>query len=89
MVSFYSENEKKLKKNERTENSETKVCNFIKNVFSFSDIDEYIDSGFLALQRSIDKAYIEIITEQQNRDEFKVWHPKLEFPIDFQTNIRI
>lgn len=43
------------------------------NTFFFlrSDIDEYIDSGFLALQRSIDKAYIEL-TGEQNPNEFKV-----------------
>lgn len=45
--------------------------NLIKTVQFFVDIDEYIDSGFLALQRSIDKAYIELTTDQ-SRDEFKV-----------------
>lgn len=38
--------------------------------FPFTDIDEYVDSGFLALQRSIDKVYIDM-TEQKH-DEFKV-----------------
>lgn len=36
------------------------------------DKDEYVQSGFLALQRAIDKAYIEI-TNDQSRDEFKVY----------------
>lgn len=35
------------------------------------DVDEYIDSGFLALQRSIDKAFIELSTDQ-HRHEFQV-----------------
>lgn len=38
--------------------------------FPFADIDEYMDSGFLALQRSIDKVYIDM-TEQKH-EEFKV-----------------
>lgn len=42
---------------------------------SSSDIDEYIDSGFLALQRAIDKAYIELSGEQ-NPNEFKVCFKK-------------
>lgn len=46
---------------------------FLNNIYEIAnrDIDEYIDSGFLALQRSIDKAYIEL-TGEQNPNEFKV-----------------
>lgn len=52
-----------------------RFCHFLfakKSMFTWiSDIDEYIDSGFLALQRSIDKEYIEL-TSDQSRTEFKV-----------------
>lgn len=35
--------------------------------------DEYIDSGFLALQHSLDRAFIEQTVDQQNLDSFDVW----------------
>lgn len=58
----------------RTRNNNFKTEQiYLNNIYEIAnrDIDEYIDSGFLALQRSIDKAYIELTTDQ-TRDEFKV-----------------
>ncbi|XP_055305939.1 phospholipid-transporting ATPase ABCA1 isoform X3 [Sitodiplosis mosellana] len=54
---------------------------FLNNIYEIAtrDIDEYIDSGFLALQRSIDKAYIELSGEQ-NPNEFKLEFKK--FPLN-------
>lgn len=40
--------------------------------YLFTATDEYIDSGFLALQRSLDRAFIEQTTDQHNLDLFDV-----------------
>lgn len=56
-------------------------------LYLWLDIDEYIDSGFLALQRSIDKAYIELATDQ-TRDEFKVNSENYFYLLDIFEHFR-
>lgn len=45
--------------------------------YLFTATDEYIDSGFLALQQSLDRAFIEQTADQQNVDTFNVNAPQV------------